>query len=217
MTCPKCGDETKKETVGAEDFILRVKYQRPAPLQQLLHSTTFGQTVVEGRRCDKCQSVSNTSRTERILVAPEVLVVQLHRFSEVINKGRLSIRKDDSAISFPRLLDMTPYTESTLELTYELFASLQHRGSRAQGHYRTIAKRSSDHWEELNDMSVNKAKISDAISPIRPWTPYMLFYKKTKDVAMEADPVEEVEIGQSKKRGSDDEDEDPVKKPRKGY
>ena len=180
MTCSKCGKETHSKTTGNEDFILSVKYQKAMSLDKLLEQVTFGKSIVQGRRCESCKEVSDTPRLERLLTAPDILVIQLHRFSE--GKGMFGRHvKDQNPIPFSEHLDLSHFTDGKTSLRYSLLSVVQHLGSRESGHYRTIARGPEGRWEELDDESVQRTTLHSALNPNRPWTPYVLFYAKNED------------------------------------
>ena len=181
MVCRRCGDETKLDTRQNEDLILSIKYSKASSLEKLLRHVTFGRSTVQGRRCEKCKNASDTPRTERILTAPEVLVIQLHRFSEVSSIFG-GFKKDQEPVPFPELLDLTEFTETATDLKYSLLSVIQHLGSRESGHYKIIAKGPSEKWEEIEDEMVRRVRVDAALNPRSPWTPYMLFYAKVEDV-----------------------------------
>lgn len=177
MTCPRCSDETRLTTTKNEDFVLSVKYKRASSLLKLLNVVTFGKNIVQGRRCDRCKHVSDTPRLEQVLAAPDILVIQLHRFAE--GRGLFGgIVKDTHPIPYPEYLDFTPFTESGTELKYVLLSVIHHLGSRESGHYKVVTKGPNGTWEDIEDENVRKSHLNAALEPGRPWTPYVLFYAR---------------------------------------
>jgi ubiquitin carboxyl-terminal hydrolase 20/33 len=142
--------------------------------------------IVDGYRCEKegCNSVAQKHRIQKIMYAPDTLMVQLKRFSF---RGS----KDSARINFTERLNLSRHAanQSQGSLNYELVAVICHQGSTGFGHYicvaRTDTKSFGKIWSEYDDHIMCNATINTAINPAkelgRDWTPYLLFYRRTED------------------------------------
>ncbi|MCJ1457802.1 hypothetical protein MMC28_008171 [Mycoblastus sanguinarius] len=183
LTCPNCDDVTDHR---CSYYSLDVHLKRGRPLEQILREKTFGKSVAPGRRCSRCRTTSDTEQYERMITAPEVLVIHLLRFEPT--QRRQYSRKQSDPIPFTQDLDLTPFTVNNTILKYRLLAVIHHQGSIEFGHYKTVAKAPGGKWEELEDKKVKKVSINAALDPENhaqhrnfsgsPWTPYMLFWTR---------------------------------------
>ena len=181
--CPNCGNKVGKVESNTS---LHVQFEDGAPLEDILRSVTFGPSIYSDRRCEVCYTYMNTPNVPQLATGPDILVMQLARFT---NWGESESGKNEAVIPFDEELDLSPYTHETFGLNYRLLSVVQHCGSRAHGHYITIAKGESGGWEKLDDTSASPA---DGIDPFCPkdeadFTPYILFWARVdEDVAAES-------------------------------
>ena len=146
---PQCGDEQRIGTPANQDFLLRVSWQTPAPLEIILRNETFSNEGLNGLRCGKCGATSNFTGRYQIQTAPAVLGIHLLRFC--LNQAGTAYVKNTDNILFPEELDLTPFTETNTRLRYGLQSAVYHRGTRFDGHYAATAKGPSGVWLALND------------------------------------------------------------------
>uniref|UniRef100_A0A8B9J652 Ubiquitin carboxyl-terminal hydrolase 48 n=1 Tax=Astyanax mexicanus TaxID=7994 RepID=A0A8B9J652_ASTMX len=107
--------------------------------------------------CESCQSKQSATRRIKLHSLPPTLNLQLMRF--VFDRQSGHKKKLNTFISFPEVLDMSPFLEAKDEkCTYELSAVLIHRGVSAySGHYIAHVRdaRTND-WYKFNDEEIEK-------------------------------------------------------------
>lgn len=96
---------------------------------------------------------------------PKVLVIALKRFDNISNKNQ-------TLVHFP--LEDLQINSSETEMSYDLFAIVNHYGVMLGGHYTAYLKNPNGKWYKYNDTIVNE------IAPDRLITSraYCLFYRK---------------------------------------
>jgi len=168
LTCPHCKTTSEKfETSN----ILGAHFARATHLSQILRKTTFADNVIHDRECDNCKTRHDTRQKVRLACAPEVLAIQLARFTSTNTKN-------DAEVKFNRFLSLGPFMERQTRTDYELSCVVHHSGTMNSGHYKAVAVGPNGQWEELNDRVVTSVKLSAARKPAKPWTPYVLFYHR---------------------------------------
>ncbi|KAJ0964361.1 hypothetical protein J5N97_029483 [Dioscorea zingiberensis] len=123
--------------------------------------------------CDGCKAKVVVEKQLTVEKAPEVLIIQLKRFSCDGN----SIQKEFKYVEYPSILDLTPFSsESAREenLTYRLYAVVVHFGSPLDGHYVSFVHSHELNWY-LKDDSKEKLISADEAMGQRG---YILFYLK---------------------------------------
>ena len=135
--------------------------------------------------CESCERKSSTRIQECITTLPQLLVLHLNRFTVDFDDGGRVV-KLNNRITFPRRLDMRPFTSAGLaereraagtaaagpgEVTqgdaapddehadYELVGALVHRGTAQDGHYYSFIK---DRGDCGNDSSVTSTGSASA-------------------------------------------------------
>jgi len=108
--------------------------------------------------CPVCHTKSSTERQLNISRLPQVLILQLKRFSQSWVTGEH--RKIETNVSFPlENLNMSAYISENYKsrnpvFLYNLYAISKQRGSLVSGHYTALVKRYK-YWYLCNDSSVN--------------------------------------------------------------
>ncbi|XP_063703398.1 ubiquitin carboxyl-terminal hydrolase Usp2 isoform X2 [Culicoides brevitarsis] len=126
--------------------------------------------------CSKCKTRRKSTKSFTIQRFPKILVIHLKRFSET----RWS--KLTTLVEFPTSeggLNLEPYASSSNSDSsnglYSLYATSNHMGSTAGGHYVAFCKHPvSKKWHEFNDNSVTDAPESSLVSS----SAYLLFYER---------------------------------------
>lgn len=105
---------------------------------------------------------------------PEVLVVDLKRFSN-------SVKKNQMLVEFPiDDLNLCEYVQGYDKYTYfyELYGVCNHSGSTIGGHYTSYVRNANGKWYHYNDTHISEVKdVNTIITP----KAYCLFYRK-KDI-----------------------------------
>lgn len=136
--------------------------------------------IVEGYKCDKCGDSSEVKhRYQKIDHSPDVLVVQFKRFD-------WDGSKDSLAVPFSSVLDLSQYRAKSNKIhsVYELSAVVSHRGSVGGGHYRCTAIGADKNWHIFDDHQMSRTTVKEATNSGKGggWTPYLLFFHRTKKV-----------------------------------
>lgn len=143
----------------------------------------------------KDHGLQDAHKTLRIEQIPTILVIHIKRFAYDAQSGQMA--KIMTPMSFPRQLDLSPYTvlppnSTTLPLgRYELNAVVVHEGWRLDfGHYYTLAREKGDaakeagwesrsgveRWVQLNDHSVTSGISAEQVDLLASKGSYLLFY-----------------------------------------
>jgi len=140
--------------------------------------------VISDARCDNplCQSKSDRTRTRVINAAPEVLFVQLARFSQNYDpkSRRYRAGKDSRPVAFEQFLDLSEYAvrpemRKNGTLMYMLSSVVAHAGSLHGGHYIAYAEGPSGVME-FDDDNVRECSRQKMLNPGASFTPYILTY-----------------------------------------
>uniref|UniRef100_A0A336K4T9 ubiquitinyl hydrolase 1 n=1 Tax=Culicoides sonorensis TaxID=179676 RepID=A0A336K4T9_CULSO len=126
--------------------------------------------------CSKCKTRRKSTKNFTIQRYPKILVIHLKRFSET----RWS--KLTTLVEFPTSeggLNLAPFASSSNTETnnglYSLYATSNHMGSTAGGHYVAFCKHpTTKKWHEFNDNSVTDTPESSLVSS----SAYLLFYER---------------------------------------
>ena len=153
-TCPDCDHEGNTEESNTS---LLVSFEQRAPLEDMLRDTNFAPSTYPDRHCNVCDKYLDTPNVPRLVTGPDVLVMQLVRFTVHRSPGS---EKNEAVIPFSDELDLSPYTRGNFALKYRLLSVVQHRGTRARGHYINIAKGRSGEWQKVDDTSASPATAS---------------------------------------------------------
>ena len=125
---------------------------------------------IGGYTCLQCGNAGGVSKTFRLSVTPEILIITLKRFD--------GGNKNNCLIEFPvHDLNMNKYLAANcvggLNLMYDLYAVVRHTGSLHAGHYTAVCK-VQNKWYVFNDNSVREIQEGSVISS----SAYILFYQK---------------------------------------
>lgn len=174
----------------------------PIYLEELI-DYDFAEEEVEVN-CDACglKKGARRSRLQMISAAPEILAIQLSRFSfsAFAQEGEKNNRK----VHIPMTLDMSPYlNRPTLQaphnLLYRLNSTVCHSGELNSGHYICYANKGGLMQEKVyrfdDSTKPEKVKTSELANPPKSygnysnWTPYILFYECIKSPALALDAI----------------------------
>lgn len=131
----------------------------------------------EGYTCEKCKKVTNAVKSNKILRAPETLVVHLKKF----RFNGTSLSKMKQAVSYPMFLDLTEYCDpsmNSIPARYQLISVVVHEGrSLSSGHYIAHCKQPDGSWATYDDEYINK--ISEKQLLKEPNAYYLVFTRLT--------------------------------------
>jgi len=177
-TCHKCGTVT----VNARDSFMRLELQckeneiEKGSLTECLDSLTAPEEMSGDNKvnCETCKESTDTSFNCYLASLPKLLVVHPKRFAFDMNTFQTV--KLNHRISFPQILDMSPYTEEGIKARlaemeaspegggempgggvdpklYDLIGVVVHRGRPGAGHYYSFTKHGNG-WIKFNDDKV---------------------------------------------------------------
>ena len=171
--CRSCGYESR--VTSPHEYRLGVALRNGNRLEDLLRKNTFAPATILGYRCDSCKQQAKAIQHSRLTTFPDILEIDFLRFEQI---RRCAYKKNSKSVPFGEELDLSAFSESNTAVKYRLLSVVQHLGSFGTGHYRCIAKSPGGAWDELDDGTVRKVRVSTAIDPRGGWTPYSLFYAR---------------------------------------
>ncbi|GBM55720.1 Ubiquitin carboxyl-terminal hydrolase 8 [Araneus ventricosus] len=123
--------------------------------------------------CPKCKTKKEAEKRLRICRVPEILVIQLKRFSY---EG-LWRRKLQTAVHFDFQFEV-PYEKNTevYHRRYNLYGLVNHFGTLEGGHYTAYCNTSSNIWFKYDDHEVSEISSSNIRTPAA----YILFYRSSE-------------------------------------
>jgi ubiquitin carboxyl-terminal hydrolase 2/21 len=133
--------------------------------------------VDEMPTCERCKQRRESTKTIRVQMLPEVLVLHLKRFRQAGYRRS----KSNVDVHFPiGTLDMAPVCDEAAHgggTRYSLYAVSVHSGGMGGGHYTAMARGPVDgQWRMYNDSHVSDVQ-TERVSGSGA---YLLFYHKTK-------------------------------------
>eukprot|EP00091_Calanus_sinicus_P019968 TRINITY_DN5225_c0_g1_i2.p1 TRINITY_DN5225_c0_g1~~TRINITY_DN5225_c0_g1_i2.p1 ORF type:complete len:322 (-),score=54.63 TRINITY_DN5225_c0_g1_i2:691-1656(-) len=121
--------------------------------------------------CERCKTRRKSTKRYTLYRLPKILVVHLKRFSP----SERSRNKLSTTVTFPlNGLNLSRYTDSVSNTSYNCYAISNHSGTLYSGHYTAYAKHAqSGQWHSYNDSRVSKCSSSNVISN----EAYLLFFE----------------------------------------
>ncbi|KAL1502844.1 hypothetical protein ABEB36_007928 [Hypothenemus hampei] len=150
----------------------------PCSLIDCLESFTKAEHLgTEKIMCENCGSKQESTKQLTIKTLPIVTTFHLKRFSHSDAGIKIS-----TAISFPEIIDMTPFMSKRKEEKpfpadnrYSLFAVINHSGDSAnRGHYVAFIRQHYDYWYKCNDDIITPVTLKEVLAS----EGYILFYHK---------------------------------------
>lgn len=134
--------------------------------------------------CSNCQSYEESTKQLSMNTLPIVISFHLKRFQhqkEEITQNKKVKQKNNSVplrgkkistfISFPEMLDMTPFMSRSknespfpADNRYSLFAVINHSGSSTDvGHYTAYVRQLQDYWYSCADHVITRATLKEVL------------------------------------------------------
>uniref|UniRef100_A0A0N5A1M1 Ubiquitin carboxyl-terminal hydrolase n=1 Tax=Parastrongyloides trichosuri TaxID=131310 RepID=A0A0N5A1M1_PARTI len=131
----------------------------------------------DGWKCPKCNLIRKATKTQRIWELPDILVIHKKRFAYVDGK----CDKNNIYVDFQlNAFDMSPYIHekniANIEMLYDLYAIVNHRGSLNSGHYTSFVKLENE-WFLCDDDIVSPVYSEDELKSDKA---FMLYYRLKK-------------------------------------
>ncbi|KAI9730924.1 MAG: hypothetical protein M1818_007998 [Claussenomyces sp. TS43310] len=176
IKCERCGYASTSD--GNEERLLSIPI-RPKMQNSTLSAyiSNYMEELIHDYTCEKCKHKSNKHRKQRIVYAPDVLLVQLKRFNHL---GQ----KDSLKVIYGSDLDLSRFSADADQglLQYRLRSVISHWGSTGGGHYISMTKMPTrGEWYEFDDDAIQAIDVSHALDPAKSssgFTPYLLFYER---------------------------------------
>lgn len=188
FTCRSCNEVINRKD---EQRALVVPVVDGAKIEKLIDDA-LTDTEVEARKCSRCLELTSGSITTTIKDAPEVLLIQLERFTKLEKPIRFEKNVDD--VEFDERLDLTEHLISNAKrsekLHYQLAAIINHRGTMKSGHYINTIKAPDGQWYNINNSEVTKGTFETFRAELRGndgqnYTPYIFAYVRVDAVSPE--------------------------------
>ncbi|CAH1154568.1 unnamed protein product [Phaedon cochleariae] len=183
LVCQKCnGVSTKIDPIW--DFSLdlgpmTLGGRQPLSLHECLERFTRPEHLGDKDMilCSNCESYQKTTKQFTMKTLPIVVSIHLKRFQHMVKVDKIS-----TAISFPEMLDMTPFMSRSkkespfpLDNRYSLFAVVNHVGTSIDsGHYTAYVRQQCDYWYKCDDHVITRANLKEVLES----EGYLLFYHK---------------------------------------
>lgn len=132
----------------------------------------------EAWHCPNCKENRKATKELSLWKLPEVLIIQLKRFSL---QNRLWRQKVDDLVDFPiENLDLQPFcvNDQDTDPIYDLFAVVNHHGGLHGGHYTsyvTLSDGSDPGWRHCDDNNVTRVRCLDQLVTK---SSYVMFYRR---------------------------------------
>lgn len=147
-------------------------------------------------KCEACHRLVEAHKQFSIYKSPEILTIQLKRFSVNPFNGQTS--KLNRPVSFPERVNISEWISdknSGEGSQYRLYGVIVHEGhSCNSGHYHAFVRNSNDVWYSMNDCSVHQVSLDTVLRQ----RAYILFYQKQAKPANEATESKEAKEASAK-------------------
>lgn len=174
ILCSDCGHESKTAPLFERTLSLGLMPKtRGGSISSYLEQEMVD--VVDGYRCESCNKSGKRSRVREVEHGPDVLVVQLKRYT-------WDGRKDSQPIETGTRLDLNQFRGALGDeenLLYEPIAVVNHAGSTGSGHYTCSAKGPDGAWHCYDDSLKSRMRV-ETLSQASKMS-YLVFYKRKAD------------------------------------
>ncbi|KAJ1927722.1 hypothetical protein IWQ60_002694 [Tieghemiomyces parasiticus] len=139
-------------------------------------------------KCEKCNMLVDARKQMTVYQTPEVLTVQLKRFSFGHSMFDGKINKH---VDYPESLDLAPFISPSRRAAethtrYALYGVLVHSGGSCHsGHYYCYVKSPAGIWFRMDDSSVSQASLNTVLTR----SAYLLFYVRTDKAPANRSPA----------------------------
>lgn len=178
VKCMRCGHESNTFETYL-DVSLDIK--GADSVQKAFRDYTTPEILSKGNqyKCEKCKTLVDAKKQMTIYDAPNILSIQLKRFTFTGQKINRHVR-------FEPTLSLNPFMSKNKDhgdLNYSLYAVLVHAGGSCHsGHYYCYVKSSNGVWYSMNDSHVGVVSLNTVLSQ----NAYMLFYTLDKKGSMKS-------------------------------
>ncbi|XP_022189714.2 ubiquitin carboxyl-terminal hydrolase 4 isoform X2 [Nilaparvata lugens] len=168
----------KSQTPNQDSSLLTLENKaRKLNLQDCLDIFASTEKLESGNtwNCPSCKkpSVGGTKKFD-VWTLPNVLIINLKRFSYIVNRHDKLNKKVDYPLENLKLNDYL-VNKNHAPVSYNLIGVINHYGGPSEGHYTAFAKNRMDNqWYCFDDSNIHKLKEKDVVTS----TAYVLLYMK---------------------------------------
>jgi ubiquitin C-terminal hydrolase len=184
VTCSTC----KHVSRTFDHFLdLSLDINKADSLEAALKVFTTPELLSKGNRyrCEACHRLVEAHKQFSIYKTPEILTVQLKRFS--VNPFTGQTGKVSRPVAFSEYLNLKQWTSGISQdsIMYRLYAVIVHEGNSCNsGHYHAFVRNSNDIWYSMNDSSVHQVGLETVLRQ----RAYILFYQKQHQNPKNSEP-----------------------------
>lgn len=185
-TCSKCSIIS----LSYEPYIIASidipKLDRPVTIYDCFDNFTRTETLSgdNSYMCSYCSEQTPAVQSTKFWYLPEILIIQLKRFSSEVIGNMCRTSKNSTQVTFP--LDnldlvkyLSPYKQSGSS-TYSLYGVVKQHGSLNGGHYVACTKNSiNNKWYQFDDSNVMHIPDDKINGVLQDSSSYILFYQKS--------------------------------------
>lgn len=163
-------------------------------LSSALKVFTTPELLSKGNRykCEACHRLVEAHKRFSIYKTPEILTIQLKRFS--VNPFTGQTNKLNGSVNFPEKLNISELISdknSGEACQYRLYGVIVHEGhSCNSGHYHAFVRNSNDIWYSMNDSSVHQVSLDTVLRQ----RAYILFYQKQHHGVTSSTPLKDEKL-----------------------
>jgi ubiquitin C-terminal hydrolase len=175
VTCSSCRHVSRT----FDQFLdLSLDVNKSETLSSAFKVFTTPELLSKGNRykCEACHRLVEAHKQFTIYKTPEILTIQLKRFSVNLFTGQTS--KLNRPVNFPENLNISEWMSdknSGESCQYRLYGVIVHEGhSCNSGHYHAFVRNSTNIWYSMNDCSVHQVGLDTVLRQ----RAYILFYQK---------------------------------------
>lgn len=182
VTCSSC----KHVSRTFDQFLdLSLDVNKSENISSAFKVFTTPELLSKGNRykCESCHRLVDAHKQFSIYKTPEILTIQLKRFS--VNPFTGQMNKLNRPVNFPESLNISEWISdkgSNESGQYRLYGVIVHEGhSCNSGHYHAFVRNSNDIWYSMNDCSVHQVSLDTVLRQ----RAYILFYQKVSEIKKE--------------------------------
>lgn len=173
IECPKCEYKSNKFETFSSLSVSIPSNKDNTTLEECIDKIEENEVLDDENKwyCEECKDKVNGLMKSKIWKLPDILIVDLKRFTKKANKINTKINFNIESLDLTKYISENKRNNKKYE--YELYGVVNHRGDCYVGHYWSLCKRGGE-WYNFNDTTVSKIKKEDIITSDN----YVLFFKR---------------------------------------
>ena len=195
VTCSSCRHVSRT----FDQFLdLSLDVNKSETLNSAFKVFTTPELLSKGNRykCEACHRLVEAHKQFTIYKTPEILTIQLKRFSVNLFTGQTN--KLNRTVNFSENLNISEWISdknSGEGCQYRLYGVIVHEGNSCNsGHYHAFVRNSTNVWYSMNDCSVHQVSLDTVLRQ----RAYILFYQKQAPVKAAEDVEVDIMTTESK-------------------